>query len=116
MGVIVPQSADSRPQGRALTFVAIDFETADHGPDSACAVGLVRVSGNRIVKRKYYLIRPTRRSFFFTPVHGITRLRDTLAERLLPASCNGIFLTRLALTPPFVIARPARAVAIPSAY
>jgi DNA polymerase III subunit epsilon len=55
-----------------LTFVAIDFETADHGSDSACAVGLVRVSGNRIVKRKYYLIRPTRRSFFFTPVHGIT--------------------------------------------
>lgn len=72
MVVIVPQSADSRPQGRSLTFVAIDFETADHGPDSACAVGLVRVSGNRIVKRKYYLIRPARRSFFFTPVHGIT--------------------------------------------
>src|SRR5712692_2755695 len=72
MEVIVPRSADSRPQGGASTFVAIDFETADHGPDSACAVGLVRVSGTRIVKRKYYLIRPTRRSFFFTPVHGIT--------------------------------------------
>src|SRR6266851_8959597 len=72
MGVIVPEPAGSRPQGAALTFVAIDFETADHGPDSACAVGLVRVSGTRIVKRKYYLIRPTRRSFFFTPVHGIT--------------------------------------------
>ena len=59
-------------RGDALTFVAIDFETADHGPDSACAVGLVRVSGTTIVKRKYYLIRPTRSSFFFTPVHGIT--------------------------------------------
>jgi DNA polymerase-3 subunit epsilon len=70
--VIVPQPADSRPQGSALTFAAIDFETADHSPDSACAVGLVRVSGATIVKRKYYLIRPTRSSFFFTPVHGIT--------------------------------------------
>ena len=28
-------------------FVAIDFETADHGPDSACAVGLVRVEARR---------------------------------------------------------------------
>lgn len=72
MGVAISQSAASRPQGGASTFVAIDFETADHGPDSACAVGLVRVSGNRTVKRKHYLIRPPRPSFFFTPVHGIT--------------------------------------------
>jgi DNA polymerase-3 subunit epsilon len=72
MGMIVPPSSGSRPLGAALTFVAIDFETADHGPDSACAIGLVRVSGATIVERKYYLIRPTRSSFFFTPVHGIT--------------------------------------------
>jgi DNA polymerase-3 subunit epsilon len=72
MGMIVPQSGGSRPMGAARTFVAIDFETADHGPDSACAVGLVRASGAEIVKRKYYLIRPPRSSFFFTPVHGIT--------------------------------------------
>jgi DNA polymerase-3 subunit epsilon len=58
--------------GRASTFVAIDFETADHIPDSACAVGLICVSGIKIVNRKYYLIRPPRPSFFFTPVHGIT--------------------------------------------
>jgi DNA polymerase-3 subunit epsilon len=72
MGAAISQFAASRPQGGASTFVAIDFETADHGPDSACAVGLVRVSGDRIVDRKYYLIRPPRASFFFTPVHGIT--------------------------------------------
>jgi DNA polymerase-3 subunit epsilon len=72
MAVIVPQSPGSRPSGGRPDFVAIDFETADHGPDSACAVGLVRVSGATIVNRKYYLIRPTRSSFFFTPVHGIT--------------------------------------------
>jgi DNA polymerase III subunit epsilon len=72
MGVVVIQSVASRPQRAASTFVAVDFETADHGSDSACAVGLVRVSGTRVEKRKYYLIRPPRPSFFFTPVHGIT--------------------------------------------
>lgn len=55
-----------------LTFVGLDFETADHGIDSACAVGLVRVEGDRIINRESYLIRPTRNSFFFTPIHGIT--------------------------------------------
>jgi DNA polymerase III subunit epsilon len=53
------------------SFVAIDFETADYGQDSACAIGLVRVVGNRIVKRKHYLVRPPRRTFFFTHIHGI---------------------------------------------
>jgi DNA polymerase-3 subunit epsilon len=72
MGISCSQSAGSRPQAGALTFVAMDFETADHGSDSACAIGIVRVSDTTIVKRKYYLIRPTRNSFFFTPVHGIT--------------------------------------------
>ena len=61
-----------RDLGDRLTFVAIDFETADHGSDSACAVGLVRVSGGNVVDRKHYLIRPARNSFFFTPIHGIT--------------------------------------------
>jgi DNA polymerase-3 subunit epsilon len=55
-----------------LTFVGLDFETADHGADSACAVGLVRVEGDRIINREHYLIRPIRNSFFFTPIHGIT--------------------------------------------
>jgi DNA polymerase III epsilon subunit-like protein len=43
-----------------LTFVGLDFETADHGADSACAVGLVRVEDDRIIRREHYLIRPTR--------------------------------------------------------
>ena len=54
-----------------LRFVAIDFETADDGRDSACAVGLVRVFGGRIVERQYHLIRPPRRDFFFSYLHGI---------------------------------------------
>src|SRR5262249_8587846 len=54
------------------TFVAIDFETADYGPDSACAVGLVRVEALSVVRREALLIRPPRRRVRFTHVHGIT--------------------------------------------
>src|SRR5438105_5750028 len=53
-------------------FVAIDFETADHGPDSACAVGLVRVEGLRVVHREAVLIRPPRPQILFSFIHGIT--------------------------------------------
>ncbi len=53
-------------------FVAIDFETADHGPDSACAVGVVRVEGLNVVQRRAVLIRPPRPRFVFTYIHGIT--------------------------------------------
>jgi DNA polymerase-3 subunit epsilon len=52
-------------------FVAIDFETADRGGDSACAVALVRVEGLQVVRREVRLIRPPRRSFPFTYIHGI---------------------------------------------
>jgi DNA polymerase-3 subunit epsilon len=53
-------------------FVAIDFETADHGADSACAVGLVRVEDLKIVAREKLLIRPPRPQIVFSWVHGIT--------------------------------------------
>lgn len=53
-------------------FVAIDFETADPGPDSACAVGLVRVEGGQVVRREKVLIRPPRPRVLYTAVHGIT--------------------------------------------
>jgi len=55
-------------------FVAIDFETADHGADSACAVGVVRVEGLKVVAREALLIRPPRPRVMFTHVHGITWL------------------------------------------
>jgi DNA polymerase III subunit epsilon len=57
---------------RGPTFVAIDFETADYSPDSACALGLVRVENHQIVHRTYGLIKPPRRRFVFTYLHGIT--------------------------------------------
>jgi DNA polymerase-3 subunit epsilon len=55
-----------------VRFLAIDFETADYESDSACAVGLVTVEGHTIVGQKAYLIRPPRRDFFFTYLHGIS--------------------------------------------
>jgi len=54
------------------SFVAIDFETADNGPDSACEVGIVRVEGLQIVQSQAFLIRPPRSRVMFTHVHGIT--------------------------------------------
>lgn len=62
-------------------FVAIDFETADRGQDSACAVGLVRVENGSITEKIIQLIKPPRCAegdlfnpapdFEFTRVHGI---------------------------------------------
>lgn len=53
------------------SFIALDFETADHGRDSACAIGLVRVEHHQIVHRAHYLIRPPRSQMLFTHIHGI---------------------------------------------
>jgi DNA polymerase-3 subunit epsilon len=52
-------------------FAAIDFETASHRGDSACAVGVVIVERGRIVDRLYELIRPPSRQFVFTHIHGL---------------------------------------------
>jgi DNA polymerase-3 subunit epsilon len=57
---------------RQPVFAAIDFETADYGRDSACAVAVVRVEGDRIVRRVHHLIRPPRKDFVFSYLHGIS--------------------------------------------
>ena len=54
------------------TFVAIDFETADYYRDSACAIGIVKARGTKIVHEEVRLIRPPRRTFRFSYIHGIT--------------------------------------------
>src|SRR5262249_7527313 len=51
-------------------FVALDFETADRGPDSACAVALVRVEGGAVVRRGVRLVRTPRRAFPVPYIHG----------------------------------------------
>lgn len=53
------------------SFAAIDFETADHGRDSACSVAVVLIEDNQIKDEAHYLIRPPRQSFAFTHIHGI---------------------------------------------
>lgn len=74
----VPQCQRSIPVGpvaaapRApLRFAALDFETADYGRDSACALSIVRVENDVIVDTWTRLIRPPRRDFYFTYLHGI---------------------------------------------
>ncbi len=53
------------------SFVAIDFETANRAPASACAIGVVRVERGRITSRAHHLIRPPTSAFEFTHIHGI---------------------------------------------
>lgn len=55
-----------------MTFLAIDFETANRYPVSACSVGLVRVTNRTIVAKKTFLIKPPYEYFEFTDIHGIT--------------------------------------------
>lgn len=55
-----------------MIYTAIDFETADNGRDSACAVGLVRIEENKITDSFYRLIRPPRSWIKYAYFHGIT--------------------------------------------
>jgi DNA polymerase-3 subunit epsilon len=61
------------------SFAAIDFETANYSPDSACAIGIVVVSDGEIVKDSYHLIRPPTSEFVFTHIHDLT-WRDVASE------------------------------------
>lgn len=63
-----------------MKFAAIDFETANNSPDSACQIGVAFVEDGKIVDRYESLIRPKR--MFFSQrcvaVHGI-RPKDVLS-------------------------------------
>jgi len=54
-------------------FTAIDFETAQGARNSICAIGLVRVEKNQIVKTIDLLIKPPQNQYFWknTEIHGI---------------------------------------------
>jgi DNA polymerase III subunit epsilon len=54
-----------------MNLVALDFETADNGRDSACAIGLVRIVDGLVVAEADYLIRPPRREILYTGIHGL---------------------------------------------
>ena len=53
-------------------FAALDFETADYGRDSACALSIVLVEHGHVTDTWTRLIRPPRQGFVFTYIHGIT--------------------------------------------
>lgn len=55
-------------------FAAIDFETANRAPTSACSIGVVVVRGGKIVDSYYHLIRPYPNYYIqdFIDIHGIT--------------------------------------------
>ena len=55
-----------------MKLVVIDFETADYGADSACALGIAAIQNGKIAKKGYRLIRPPRQQFVFTYLHGIS--------------------------------------------
>ena len=55
-----------------MKIVALDFETADFGADSACALGIVAIEDGVIARTEARLIRPPRDKFVFTYIHGIT--------------------------------------------
>lgn len=61
----------------AANFTAIDFETANRRPDSACQLAAVRVREGRIADSQMWMIRP--RPLFFArthiAIHGITPQR-----------------------------------------
>lgn len=54
-----------------VRFAALDFETADYGRDSACALSIVVVENDAIISTWTSLLRPPRRDFVFTYLHGI---------------------------------------------
>ena len=55
-----------------MNFVAIDFETANYLPGSACALGVVKVVDDMIVDKAVHLIKPPTKEFVFTYIHGLT--------------------------------------------
>ena len=56
----------------ARNVVAIDFETSGYNPDSACALGMVRIRDGKLCGEMYRLIRPPSSRVCFTWVHGLT--------------------------------------------
>jgi len=63
---------DPKPGSRGCTFAAIDFETANNSPDSACAIGVAMIRDGELVEVDYHLIRPPSEEFLFTHIHGLT--------------------------------------------
>lgn len=66
-----PQDA-KETQNSKVSQVAIDFETANNSPTSACAIGMTKIINGRITDTYYTLIRPPSEKFLYTDIHNIT--------------------------------------------
>ncbi len=55
-----------------LVLLALDFETANRSPSSACQIGLVRVDNGVVTAEASRMIRPPDPEFVFSYLHGIT--------------------------------------------
>lgn len=64
----------ARALAAAGGWAAIDFETANYDPNSACAIGVALVDDGHVSATFYSLIRPPRIDFVprFIDIHGIT--------------------------------------------
>lgn len=62
----------SQPTDQAR-FIALDFETANRAPASACALGLVRVETGSVVRRSLFTFDPGDVQFEYAHLHGFTR-------------------------------------------
>lgn len=68
------QSESAEDICEPLDFIAIDFETANSKPSSACSVGLAFVENGIVVNTEYSLLRPEPFAFdmYNTHIHGIS--------------------------------------------
>jgi DNA polymerase III subunit epsilon len=73
-----------------VSFVAIDFETANRRRGSACAVGMCKVEGGRVVDRYHQYIRPVPMVFeqMNINVHGITESHTANAPTIAEEWAN----------------------------
>lgn len=55
-----------------MGFIAIDFETANDDPESACQIGLAYVEDGKVIGTHSALIRPPSQHFYYTYIHKIT--------------------------------------------
>lgn len=86
-----------------MKAICIDFETANHSPRSACALGVTELQDGQVTNTWYTLVRPHPEYGVFNPfnirIHGI-RPRDVdkappfdvLWETLLPQLADGFLV------------------------
>jgi len=69
--------AHSKGGAPSSDFVALDFETANEAPGSACALAAVCVSGESISKVLDVVLKTPVEDFRFAELHGIDRAAST---------------------------------------